>query len=103
MHENGAAAPGGPPGAGASITFSCLVDSEDPTKIRRFRHLVRRVWKQGPRPCAEILLEFAPDLDALIERLERYAPLDPTFVRIADAGDWLEPRDVIRIARRVPA
>jgi hypothetical protein len=100
MHERDNAAPGGPLGADAAAMSSCLVDSEDPTKTRRFRHLARRVWKQGPRPFGEILLEFAPDLDALIERLERYAALEPGLVEAAGTGDWLTPATVIRLARR---
>jgi hypothetical protein len=99
MPKQDATRPGGLPGAGASSASSCLVDSKDPTKTRRFRHLVRRLWKQGPRPCGEILLEFAPDLDTLIERLERYAALE-ALVRIADATDWIQPEDLLR---EVPA
>ena len=100
MRKSNNARAGGPPGTSAAATSSCLADSENSTKTRRFRHLVRRVWKQGPRPVGEILLEFAPDLDVLIQRLERYAEIDPDLVRIADATDWIQPEDLLR---EVPA
>jgi hypothetical protein len=63
----------------------------------RFRHLVGRVWRLGPRPTAELLLEVAADHGALIRRLERYARIDPALVEAADARDWLEPRALVRI------
>jgi hypothetical protein len=46
------------------------------------------------------LLEFAPDLATLIERLEPYAALDPGLVRFAGASDWPEFKNMIRVVRR---
>jgi hypothetical protein len=62
-----------------------------------FRHLVHRLWRLGPRPTGELLLDVAPDHDTLIRRLERFAGLEPALVRAAGADDWLEPRTLIRI------
>jgi len=63
----------------------------------RFRHLVGRVWRLGPRPFGELLLEVARDHDTLIRRLERYAGLDRALVEAAGGRDWLEPRALIRV------
>ena len=62
-----------------------------------FRRLVRRVWRLGPRPFGELLLELAPDQETLTHALERYAGLNPALVEAADARDWLVPRALIRI------
>ena len=62
----------------------------------RFRHLVGRVWRLGPRPTAELLLELEPDCGRLIRTLERYASLDPAVVDAAGGRDWLERRALLR-------
>jgi hypothetical protein len=90
------ALPGGLPGKDANAELTTINSITD----RQFHDLVRRLHCLGPRPCGEILLEFAPDLDVLIQRLERYAEIDPDLVRIADATDWIQPEDLLR---EVPA
>jgi hypothetical protein len=61
-----------------------------------FRHAVHRVWRLGPRPVAELLLEVATDHDTLIRRLDRFAGLDPAVVDAAGGRDWLERRALLR-------
>jgi hypothetical protein len=65
-----------------------------------FRHAVHRVWRLGPRPVAELMLELAPDQETLTHALERYAGLDPALVEAANARDWLTPRRIIRIVEQ---
>jgi hypothetical protein len=33
--------------------------------------------------------------------VEHYASLDPAFIRLIGAADWLEPRRLLRTVRRV--
>ena len=70
------------------------------TPNRRFREDVRRVHALGPRPVGEILAEVlatCPGCRGLVlERLDRYAGLDPDLVRFFGGADWLEPAGLIR-------
>jgi hypothetical protein len=61
----------------------------------RFRRLSERVWRLGPRPCAEAMLAIAAGQDplAVLEDLARH---DPAFVRYVGAPDW--PPSVWRAA-----
>jgi hypothetical protein len=61
-----------------------------------FRHAVHRVWRLGPRPVGELLLEVATDRGRLIRALERYAGIDPALVDAADARDWIRPAALMR-------
>jgi hypothetical protein len=49
------------------------------TNIPRLRHLAERLHALGPRPLFEFLVEVAAGAD-LVDRLERYADLDPDVV-----------------------
>ena len=66
-----------------------------------YRERVRRLHQLGPRPVGELLGEIVaavPDAaPVLAERLEVYASLDPRLIDRFDAGDWLEPRDLMRV------
>ncbi len=66
----------------------------------RFRERVRRVHALGPRPLGEFLAEVLATCPAcrglVLERLDRYAGLDPDLVRFFGGADWLEPADLIR-------
>lgn len=46
----------------------------------RLRYLARRLWALGERPTYEFLKELRAGHD-LIDTLERYARLDPKFIR----------------------
>jgi hypothetical protein len=62
-----------------------------------FHRLVDRTWQLGPRPFGELLLEVAADHGLLLERLERFARIDPRLIEAADARNWLAPRRIVRI------
>src|SRR5918994_4854487 len=52
----------------------------------RFHRLTERIWRLGPRPVGELLLEVAAGRD-LIEAPEDYARHDPEFVAYVGARD----------------
>jgi hypothetical protein len=57
----------------------------------RFRRLTERLWRLGPRPTGELLLEIAAahGLEAdVLDRLERFARIDPALVARLDSRDW---------------
>ena len=61
----------------------------------RFHRLTERVWRLGPRPCAEAMLAIADGQDPLAV-LEALAQHDQEFVRYVGARDW--PPSVWRAA-----
>jgi hypothetical protein len=67
---------------------------------RVFREQVRHLHRLGPRPLGELLgevLATCPGCRGLVlERLDRYADLDPDLVAWFGAAAWLEPRLVLR-------
>jgi hypothetical protein len=57
----------------------------------RFRQLTDRLWRLGPRPTGELILEIAAahGFEAeVLDRLERFARIDPALVAGVDARDW---------------
>jgi hypothetical protein len=68
-------------GATDSIALSTAqaLHGHDP----RYRHLTDRLWRLGPRPIGELLLEVAAGRD-LITALEEDAALDPRTVAIVE-------------------
>jgi hypothetical protein len=57
----------------------------------RFRRLTNCPWRLGPRPTGELLLEIAAahGLEAdVLDRLERFARIDPALVARRDERDW---------------
>jgi hypothetical protein len=70
------------------------------TPDRLFRENVRRLHALGPRPVGEYLRELLaahPTAEPFaLERLDRFAGLDPDLVRFFGGADWLEPRVLIR-------
>lgn len=66
----------------------------------RFRARVRRVHALGPRPVGELLLDVSQACPAaehiILERLERFASLDPVLILAAGADDWLQDRQLLR-------
>jgi hypothetical protein len=87
--------------AAASDKFDCVERLAPPSSLTlpsstavRLRHLANHLHRLGPRPLYEILAEAVQGAP-LIERLERYALLDPETVR-ALGGDTLAPT-IIRI------
>jgi hypothetical protein len=57
----------------------------------RFRQLPNRLWPFGPRLTGELLLEIAAahGLEAdVLDRLERFARIDPALVARRDERDW---------------
>jgi hypothetical protein len=61
-----------------------------PRDAVRFRAMVRRVHRFGPRPVGELLLELGDDRERLFERLERFAQFTPAAVAALGADDWLD-------------
>jgi hypothetical protein len=90
------AAPGGPPGAGASSTQSWLVNGAHPTAERAHRQQARCIHELGPRALGELLREIERDPTDGRRIVEKYAELNPAFVAAAGGRDWLEPRDLVR-------
>jgi hypothetical protein len=87
------ARPGGHPGTGANVE---LVTPKLTTFNSCFRRLVRHACSLGPRVIGEILLRLVPDRGALIRELQRYAGLDPAFVKAVGGRDWIDYRDFVR-------
>jgi hypothetical protein len=57
----------------------------------KFRRMVTRLHRLGPRPVGELLLELieAHGIEAdVLARLEDYATLDPAMVDRLDGRDW---------------
>jgi hypothetical protein len=53
----------------------------------RFHRLTERLWRLGPRPIGELLLEVASGRD-LVEAAEEYDALDAIAVARLGARDW---------------
>jgi hypothetical protein len=68
---------------------SALKQDSDPGHRQnlRFRRLSERVWRLGPRPVGELLIEVAAGRD-LIQALEAYAALDAAAVLRLEARAW---------------
>jgi hypothetical protein len=66
----------------------------------RFRARVRRAHALGSRPVGELLVEVAEACPAaesvILDRLERFAALDPTLIAAVGGRDWLEPHQLLR-------
>jgi len=59
-----------------------------------FHRRVRRLWRLGPRPVGELLLELAAISGRrtwLDQRLEDYANLDGAAIDAVGARDWPAP------------
>jgi hypothetical protein len=94
MPGNEAAARGrGPAAAVAFVGDRAAVDTTPasiPQALRsdpRYQRLTECIWRLGPRPVGELLLEVSAGRD-LIETLETYCALDPRTVAIVGARDW---------------
>jgi len=65
----------------------------------RFRHCWDKLHALGPRAGYELALELAAELSAtatVVARAERYAALNPKFVRALDA-DKLPPTPLVPV------
>ncbi len=67
------------PGDGGVVVITTSVTLPTSTAIR-LRYLAQHLHDLGPRPTFELLCELVGGADPL-DRLERYARLDPTVVR----------------------
>src|SRR3954454_15208736 len=61
----------------------------------RFRALIRRLHRLGPRPTGELiacLIAHVPEAHGTaLDLLGRYAALDPALVRFFAADNWIAP------------
>jgi hypothetical protein len=100
MYGSDNAAPGGHPGASAAATRSCPDNSRQFTEDCDFRQQVRHIHALGPRPLGEMLREIQRAPGDVPRIVKKYADLKLAAVKAADAVDWIEPADVIRVVRR---